>query len=113
MTDNNDTQAMVTRPLLVASAVVFVVMLALSVWAYARLPADALVPLHWDASGVADDYASKGVGLFMLVAAFPLLVAVLLLVPRIEPRRRNLMRSARAYRATMYAVMGFSPRRTR
>jgi uncharacterized membrane protein len=106
MTDD-DTRGMVTRPLLVTAAAMFVVMVALSVWAYTRLPADALVPLHWDASGAVDDYASKGVGLFALVAAFPLLVGALLLVPRIEPRRRNLMRSASAYRTTMYAVMGF------
>ena len=102
-----DESRIITRPLLTTAALLFATMLALSVWAYVRLPADAQVPMHWNFMGEVDRYAGRFAGLFAGVALFPLVVGLLLLVPRIEPRRINLARSARAYRATTYAAMAF------
>jgi uncharacterized membrane protein len=82
-------------------------MLVLSLWAYLRLPADALVPTSWTLDGEVQRDASKLVGLFTPVVMFPVVIGVLFLVPKVEPRKVNLARSAAAFRATTYAVIGF------
>jgi uncharacterized membrane protein len=97
----------VNRPLVVAGIVVLLAMLVLSIWAYVRLPADALVPTSWTFDGEVRRNAGKLAALFTPVALFPVIIGVLFLVPKIEPRKVNLARSATAFRATTYAVMGF------
>jgi uncharacterized membrane protein len=104
---DTDTDRVISRPLIVAALSAFVVMAALSAWAYVRLPDDALVPLRWGIDGEVAAYAGKLQGLFITVALFPLVAGLLALVPRIEPRKVNLTRSARAFRATIYAVIVF------
>ena len=106
MSETNDARV-ITRRLVITSMVAFAVMAALSWWAYVRLPADALVPTSWTLDGRIDGYAGKVPGLFGPVALFPLIVGVLFLVPKIEPRRINLIRSAAAFRAIMYAAIVF------
>jgi uncharacterized membrane protein len=103
----HDTERVINRQLVVASIAAFVVMVALSAWAYVRLPAEALIPTSWTLDGQIDGYASKLPGLFGPVALFPVVVGVLFLVPKIEPRRINLARSAKAFRATVYAAIVF------
>jgi uncharacterized membrane protein len=101
------TGRVINRRLVVASVVALTVMVLLSLWAYVRLPADALVPTSWTFDGRIDGYASKLPGLFGPVALFPVIIGVLFLVPKIEPRRINLVRSAKAFRATVYAAIVF------
>ena len=73
-------------------------------WAFAQLPAGALVPVHFNAQGEADGWASAGKGLFML----PLLALVLLglrwLLPRLDPRGENLRKSGKAISTIWVAV---------
>ena len=102
-----DARHVINRSLLITSAVALAVMVALSTWAYVRLPADALVPTSWTFDGRVDGYAGKLSGLFLPVVLFPVVIGVLFLVPRIEPRKINLARSASAFRATAYALIGF------
>ena len=97
----------ITRPLIVTSLVTFMLMAALSLWAYLRLPADALVPLRWGLDGQVESYAGKLTGLFVTVLLFPVIVGALALVPKVEPRKANLARSAPAFRATAYAIIVF------
>lgn len=104
---DSDTDRVITRQLLVTAIVAFVLMAALSLWAYLRLPEDALVPMRWGLDGEVESYAGKLTGLFMNVLLFPLVAGALALVPRIEPRKANLARSATAFRATIYAVIVF------
>lgn len=101
------TDPVVNRPLIVASVGVLAAMLVLSLWAYARLPADALVPTHWGIDGQVDDYMGKFPGLFLPVGMFALVFGLLLLIPKLEPRKANLARSATAFRATVYAAITF------
>jgi uncharacterized membrane protein len=100
-----DTDPVVNRPLVVTGIAAFLAMLVLSLWAYLRLPADALVPTSWTLGGEVQRYAGKLAGLFTTVATFLVIIGVLFLVPKIEPRRVNLARSAPAYRAMTYAVI--------
>jgi uncharacterized membrane protein len=101
-----DTDPVINRPLVVTAMATLLAMLVLSLWAYLRLPADAVVPTSWALDGEVRRYAGKLAGLFTTVAVFAVVIGVLFLVPKVEPRRVNLARSAAAFRATTYAVIG-------
>ena len=88
------------------TGVVLVAAMAMaSAWVWWHLPADAQVAIHFNADGVADGWASPGVGLFLLpgvaLATLPLLIAL----PRLDPRGANLLRSAPAYGAIAVASL--------
>jgi uncharacterized membrane protein len=93
------------RPMLIYSAVVVVMMLALSAWAWNQIPADASVPIHWGIDGQPDGFAPKPIGLLLLPAITLGIAALFALIPRYEPRRANLERSSTAYRATWVGVV--------
>jgi len=95
------------RPILVAGAIVTVVMLAITAWAWGQIPADAQIPIHWGPSGEANGYASKEVGLLLLPALTLGIGALLAWIPGIDPRQSNILRSQPAYRAITYAVLLF------
>lgn len=89
------------------AAVSIVAQLALAAWGLSQVPADAQVPIHWGPSGAADGFGSPLVA-FLLIPAITAGMAVLLeLVPRFEPRRENLNRSAPAYRTLAIALVVF------
>ncbi len=93
------------RAFLVVAAAVVAVMLAGSVWAWPQIPDDAQVPIHWGLDGQPDGFAPKAVGLLGMPAFALVLAAVLAIVPRVEPRRDNLERSAPAYRTAITAIV--------
>lgn len=93
------------RPLLIVGIGCLVVMAALTTWAWLSLPADALVPTHFNASGQVDAYSGKAFGLLLLPAIAVGILALLLVVPRIDPRRTNIEKSAVAYNAIGIAIM--------
>ena len=87
---------------LIASGITIIWMLGLLGWASLNLPAGQ-VPTHWNAHGVPDRFGShqEAVATLAVILLLELLVAALLaVIPMIEPRRLNLLRSARAYTAT-------------
>lgn len=91
--------------MILVSVVVVGVMLIASTWAWFQLPADAQVPIHWGADGQPDDWADKTVGLFLMPAIAAGVALLLALIPRFEPRRANLERSAKSYGAIWIGVM--------
>lgn len=93
------------RPMILVSVAVVAVMLVASTWAWFQLPADAQVPIHWGADGQPDDWADKTVGLFLMPAIAAGVALLLALIPRFEPRRANLERSAKSYGAVWIGVM--------
>lgn len=93
------------RPLILFSATVVGAMLLLGAWAWLRLPADALVPIHWGVDGKIDGYATKTVGLFLLPLITIGVSALFWVIPFIEPRRANLEKSAKAYAAIWIALV--------
>ena len=108
------------KPGLIASGIAIIWMLGLLGWASLHLPAGQ-VPTHWNAHGVPDGFGShqEAVALLAVIPLLELLVTALLAVtPMIEPRRLNLLRSARAYTAIwigqavvmalIYTIVAFS-----
>ena len=88
-----------TRNNIVISTIIVLLMLAASAWAWTQLPAGSQIPMHWNAAGEVDRWGNKLEGLFMLPAITAGLIALLAIVPRIDPRRSNLAQSQKAYGA--------------
>lgn len=92
---------------LIVSAIAIAIMAGVSLWTGARLPAEN-IPVHWNASGVADRFADKNEALFVIwlmptISAFGALLFALL--PQVEPMRENLFKSRKAYNAVWIATM--------
>ena len=80
-------------------------MFASGALAWGRLP--DRIPTHWGPSGAIDAWADKSLG---SVFAMPLLAlglyALLLVMPYLDPRRRNLLASGKAYGIVIDLVIG-------
>ncbi|MFN3945206.1 MAG: SdpI family protein [Allosphingosinicella sp.] len=79
------------------SAAVLAAMLASALWVASRLPADALLPIHWDAYGRADGFAGKWTALLMMPAITAFSVLLFWAIPKLEPKREGLERSQGLY----------------
>ena len=77
-----------------------------SAWVFLQLPDNARIPMHWNFHGQVDGYGSRAAVFFMpgVVLAVSLL---LFLLPWLEPRRGNLLRSASAYRWVWLGIVTF------
>jgi uncharacterized membrane protein len=64
------------------------------------------VPVHWGLSGQADRWGGKAEGLLLLPVVTLLAYGLLLLLPRIDPRREHYATFAGPYRALRTAIVG-------
>ena len=80
------------------------VMLALSLWGAFALAPDVRVPIHWDWRLRPDRWAGKTELLVFAPAMSAFLAVVFALAPRLDPRRKNLLRSFAAYRTVWLAM---------
>lgn len=87
------------------SGIVLALLFGASLWAWGQVPADASIPVHWNAAGQADRYGGKFEGLMLLPLVTVGVVLLLALVPRIDPRRANIARSGKAYTAVWGGVL--------
>jgi len=67
--------------------------LIISALVYGRMPDQ--VPIHWNAYGEVDRYASKPVGLFLMPAIMAGVMLLIKIAPLIDPKRDNLKKSMR------------------
>jgi uncharacterized membrane protein len=88
-------------------AIVLAVELAITAWGLARVGPDAIVPIHWNVNGEADGFAPSLVAFLIGPVVTAGIVGLMAVVPRIEPRRENLNRSAGAYRTLAVALVLF------
>jgi uncharacterized membrane protein len=65
------------------------------------------VPTHWNASGVADGFTPKPLGLYLPAIITFALAILMSVLPRISPRNFTLDPFARAFRTIKLAVTGF------
>lgn len=69
-------------------ALCLVAAVGIALWAYPQLPEQ--VPSHWNAAGQVDGYSSRAVGAFLFPALMFGLGAVLLVIPLIDPLKKNI-----------------------
>jgi len=93
------------RPLIL-NLVLSVALALATYWVYQQLPATAHVPMHWNAQGKVDGYGPRG-SLFLMPGLVAGLALVFFILPRVEPRRGNLLRSTQAYRWLWLGVVVF------
>ena len=87
------------------AAVAVVVQLLVAGWGLAQTGLSATVPIHWNAAGEPNGYGPAWLA-FLLTPAITLgLVALFALIPRVEPRRANLLKSSRAYVTIAFAML--------
>ena len=91
-------------PALIGSLILIAACSALSFWASQKIGPDTRVPIHWNGKGEVDGYTGP-VGLWYTVFVIIGLVVILAVLPWIEPRRSNLLRSSRAYQAVWLATV--------
>ena len=86
------------KKIILMGTISLLILIAATLLTYDILPAQ--MPIHWDMSGKADDFAPKHVFLTM-VFAITLGINVLgIALPRIDPRRANYRRFEKAYAVT-------------
>ena len=76
---------------------------AFSLWAYPRLPAE--VATHFDINGVADDWSSRLFAAAMVPVVLGLMLVVITVLPKIDPRRANYSLFNPTYWTIMTTVM--------
>jgi uncharacterized membrane protein len=93
------------RPALLLTAVTLFFELGIAVFGFSRVPLGARVPVHWNAMGNPNGYG-EALWAFLLIPGLTFLISVVFaLLPAIEPRRRNLLRSGRAYLAVWVSFL--------
>ncbi len=76
---------------LTLSVFLIAVMVAISAWAWAKLPESAVIATHWGVDGKVNGTMSKDWGLVFLPALALALTLFFAAIPRIEPRRANMI----------------------
>jgi uncharacterized membrane protein len=87
------------------AAVAVVVQLLVAAWGLAQVGMAATVPIHWNAEGQPNGYGPAWLAFSLMPVVTLLLVGLFAVIPRIEPRRANLLRSSRAYITIAYATL--------
>jgi len=96
------------RSLILTSIVVVVLLATVAVAALWRLPADTLLPVHWDAAGEPDRFATALFALFLPVILAAGLSALFATVPRIEPLQDELTGSAALLKACWLGLLAIA-----
>ncbi|KMY48958.1 SdpI family protein [Peribacillus loiseleuriae] len=84
---------------------VLLIVITASLWLvfYQQLPAQ--VPIHWNLNGVANGYATKFNGLLLNVSIMILLYALLIFLPKIDPKAQNYQKFSRSYSMIINAIL--------
>ncbi len=93
------------RKMLALSVGAVALMVVASLWVGVRVPDNGKYPIHWGLDGKPDGYGSTTFVLYSIPAVVAGMVALLAVVPWIEPRRFSLQQSAKAYCALWSALL--------
>ena len=93
-----------TKPARYTCIVIIILMLLSSAWAWHQIPPDTQLPVHWGINGQPDHYAGKFWGLFMMPVVVTVMGILLILIPLIEPRKKHLSLSMKAYNIILIAI---------
>jgi len=95
------------RNILLVSGTIIVIMFAIGGYVWLQVPPGEEVCTHWNAAGQCDDYGSKFMGILLMPIIAIGLVALLAVLPRIEPRANHLAQSHKAYVAVWAVTLLF------
>jgi uncharacterized membrane protein len=95
------------KHLLIINTLIVLGMFGLSVWAWQQIPDTQQIPVHYGLDGTPDRYGGKAEALLGMPLVAAALTALFAIIPRIEPRAHNLMRSQTAYLWTALATIVF------
>ncbi|NIA24499.1 MAG: DUF1648 domain-containing protein [Gammaproteobacteria bacterium] len=87
------------------SLFVVAVMFAVSMWAWGKLPPGSQIPVHFGPDGTPDRYGSRFEGLLLLPLVTIGVALLMAALPKIEPRRTNLLQSQKAFVAFWVVIM--------
>ena len=90
---------------LTLSVFLIAVMAAISAWAWVKLPGTAVIATHWGVNGRVNGTMSKDWGLAFLPAIGLALTLLFAAVPRIEPRRANMIASRKPFYAIWLSAL--------
>lgn len=93
-----------SNPIMLA---ILVVVFAVAAYAYVKLPADGQYPVHWSFSGQPDRYGSKLEAVSMGPIVSGLIYVLAVVLPGIDPKRRNYQKFKKEYLLLMQVTMGF------
>jgi len=93
---------------LIATLIATIIMCVTSFWAMNALPTTGEIPIHWNIEGEADGFASPEEArrfVWMLPGLTIFISLILALAAKIDPRRKNIERSRRAYLAVWIGTL--------
>jgi len=90
---------------LIGSAIAVAVMAIITIVGFVELPADARIPIHWDIHGEADGFAGRTLGLLLVPGLTIFFAAFFALLPKLDPRRKNLEKSWRLYLTGWFGLL--------
>lgn len=95
---------------LIATLIAAMIMCGISFWSMNALPTTGEIPIHWNIKGEADGFASPEEArrfVWMMPGITIFISLVLALAAKIDPRRKNIERSRRAYLAVWIGTLIF------
>jgi len=98
---------MIKRHAVVISIGALVLMCLISLWCWIVLPVDAQIPVHWNFQGEVDRTMPKDLAVIMTPILASVLLILFFIIPKIEPRRENLTKSAKVWNITWPSLMVF------
>ena len=93
---------------LLISFIGFIIISLVNIWAMGLMPETGDIPIHWNINGEADRFTTphKAKLFLWIIPAIMIGTSLLLAVlPRIDPRKINLEKSARAYLAIWISMI--------
>lgn len=99
-------KSVVTR-LWAISLAIITLMLVVTAWAWHQIPEGRAFPTHWGFNGQPDAYGDKSWALFVLPGAAVILVALIIFLPLLNPRRQNITQSTKAWTASLIGMLAF------
>ncbi|MBN1166493.1 MAG: SdpI family protein [Methanospirillaceae archaeon] len=85
------------RLFIAATALLIIAAVIISIILYPSLPDQ--IPSHWNIAGEIDGYMDKGTGLLFIPALMVLIAGLMVLLPRIDPKKENYLAFQDAYDA--------------
>lgn len=85
------------------SLLVVIISLIIGIIAYPKLPAS--VPSHWDAAGNLNGYTSRFWGAFLMPIISLGMFLLLLIVPKLDPRKENIQKFRKYYDGLIFVLM--------